>query len=100
MVAGSDDACVERARCWVDGCERIRLHDLRHAHPTMLLELDVPLHVVSGRFGHGAETTAARTYAHFVERSDRAADDLIGVLVRAGAGDIPAKNLPGNVTSA
>jgi integrase len=75
----------ERARDKVKGCERIRLHDLRHAHATMLLELGVPLHVVSGRLGHGAETTTARTYAHFVERTDRAAADLIGALVHGPA---------------
>lgn len=68
---------------WSIGCRcgHHRLHDLRHGHATMLLQMGVPLYVVSGRMSHDAETTTARIYAHFVERTDRTAADLIGAIV-------------------
>src|SRR5271168_189864 len=62
---------------------RIRLHDLRHTHATLLLKAGVPIKVVSERLGHstsgftmatyqhvlpGMQAEAARTFAALLER--------------------------------
>lgn len=43
---------------------RIRFHDLRHAHATLLLRAGVPVHVVARRLGHADPAVTLRTYAH------------------------------------
>ena len=65
------------------GLPRIRLHDLRHTHATLLLKAGVPIKVVSERLGHstpgftmatyqhvlpGMQAEAARTFAALLER--------------------------------
>ncbi len=42
---------------------RIRFHDLRGTHATLLLKAGVPLHVVSRRLGHASEAFTAQRYA-------------------------------------
>ena len=46
------------------GLRRIRLHDLRHTHATLLLKAGIPLKVVSERLGHSDPGFTLRTYAH------------------------------------
>jgi len=36
----------------LDGLPRLKLHELRHTHATMLLRDGVPVHVVAKRLGH------------------------------------------------
>ncbi len=43
---------------------RIRFHDLRHTHGTLLLKQGTPLHVVSRRLGHASAAFTADTYSH------------------------------------
>lgn len=43
---------------------RIRLHDLRHAHATLLLKSGAPLKVVSERLGHSSPAFTMATYQH------------------------------------
>jgi integrase len=43
---------------------RIRLHDLRHAHGTLLIKAGVPVKVVSERLGHGNPAFTIDTYQH------------------------------------
>jgi integrase len=43
---------------------RIRLHDLRHTHATLLLANNVPVKVVSERLGHASVTITMEVYAH------------------------------------
>jgi len=67
-----------RARHGMGG---VRLHDLRHWNATTLLDMGVPLPVVSERLGHAQTSTTLNIYGHAVPRSDRAAAELIaGVL--------------------
>lgn len=89
------------ARRQVPGCGHIRLHDLRHAHATLLLAAGESLLTVAGRLGHDPAVTA-RTYSHFLERTDRGAADLIGVLVHGpgNRAEIMPEDIPGDVTSA
>lgn len=46
------------------GLPRIRLHDLRHTHATLLLKGGVPIKVVSERLGHSTPGFTMATYQH------------------------------------
>ncbi|HAA89941.1 MAG: Integrase family protein [Thermoanaerobacterales bacterium 50_218] len=52
------DRLIEKA-----GVKRIRIHDLRHTHATLLLKHGVPPKVVAERLGHDVSVTM-KTYAH------------------------------------
>lgn len=43
---------------------RIRLHDLRHTHGTLLIKAGIPVKVVSERLGHANPTFTIDTYQH------------------------------------
>jgi integrase len=59
----------------VEGLPRIRFHDLRHTHATILLASGMPAHVVAARLGHTSPSTTLDVYAHVLreQRSDAAA---------------------------
>ena len=67
---------VERA-----GLPRIRLHDLRHTHVTLLLSNQVPAKVVSERIGHASTKTTLDIYQHVSEEMQQGAADVIDQLV-------------------
>lgn len=46
------------------GVPKIRLHDVRHTHGTLLIKAGVPVKVVSERLGHGNPTFTIDTYQH------------------------------------
>lgn len=46
------------------GMRRIRLHDLRHTHATLLLDAGEAVHVVAARLGHADPAVTLRVYAH------------------------------------
>jgi integrase len=46
------------------GLPRIRLHDLRHTHATLLLKAGIPIKVVSERLGHATPGFTMATYQH------------------------------------
>ena len=68
-------ALVKRA-----GLPRIRFHDLRHTHATLLLTLGVNPKVVQERLGHSQISMTLDTYSHVVPSLQRDAarriDDL------------------------
>ena len=45
---------------------KIRFHDLRHTHATILLMKGVPVHVVSARLGHSSIRVTLDFYSHIV----------------------------------
>ena len=53
-----------RLGCDASGVEYIRLHDLRHSHASLLIEMGVPILLVSERLGHEDVETTLRTYGH------------------------------------
>ncbi|MEG1593163.1 MAG: site-specific integrase [Oscillibacter sp.] len=69
------------AACAVCGIEKIRLHDLRHSHASLLIHLGVPIILVSERLGHENIETTLRTYSHlYPAKNDEAMkklDDLM-----------------------
>ncbi len=59
------------------GVPRIRFHDLRHCHATLLLQLGVHPKVVQERLGHSTISMTLDTYSHVVPGlQERAAVDL------------------------
>jgi len=46
------------------GLPRIRLHDVRHTHGTLLIKAGIPVKVVSERLGHGNPAFTIDTYQH------------------------------------
>ncbi|MBT5137708.1 MAG: site-specific integrase [Acidimicrobiaceae bacterium] len=51
---------------------RVRIHDLRHHHASVLLETGTPIHHVARRLGHRDATVTLSVYAHVI---DDLADD-------------------------
>jgi integrase len=62
------------------GVGPVRLHDMRHAHASMLLRGGTDVVTVAARLGNLA-TTTHRTYAHVLDGADRAAADAIGAML-------------------
>ena len=53
-----------------NGLRKIRLHDLRHTHASLLLLDGVPIHVVSRRLGHANIAITIKIYGHLLPSSD------------------------------
>ncbi len=46
------------------GVKEIRVHDLRHSHASLLIEMGYSILLVSERLGHEKVETTLNTYAH------------------------------------
>ena len=57
---------------------RIRLHDLRHTHATLLLKSGVPIKVVSERLGHATPGFTMATYQHVLPGMQAEAARIFG----------------------
>jgi integrase len=63
------------------GFPGLRLHDLRGSHETLLLDANVPVHVVAARCGHDP-AVLLRSYAKRTRKNDASAAEVIGALSR------------------
>ena len=68
---------VRRARKL--GFPKLRFHDLRGTHETLLLDAGVPVHVVAARCGHDP-AVLLRSYAKRTRKADTSAAAVIGAL--------------------
>ncbi len=68
--------CVRRA-----GVPRIVVHDLRHTHATLGLQLGIHPKIVSERLGHASVMITLDTYSHAVPSMQREAAEAIGGLL-------------------
>lgn len=50
--------------CAASGVKRIRLHDIRHSHASLLIELGFSPLLIAERLGHENVETTLNTYAH------------------------------------
>lgn len=50
--------------CFDSGAKRIRVHDLRHSHASLLIELGYSALLIAKRLGHGKIETTLNTYSH------------------------------------
>jgi integrase len=67
------------------GFLRLRFHDLRGTHETLLLDAGVPVHVVAARCGHDP-AILLRTYARRTKKADTSAAAVIGALSKSVLG--------------
>lgn len=56
---------------------KIRIHDLRHSHATLLISQNVDIATISKRLGHENIKTTLDTYAHFFEQNARGVASLL-----------------------
>lgn len=69
------------------GLPKVRLHDLRHTHASLLLASGVNPKVVSERLGHHSTAFTLDTYAHVIPGMQRRAAQDLTDLVLGHAGD-------------
>lgn len=50
--------------CKLSGVKRIRVHDLRHSHASLLVNMDINILTISERLGHEKVDTTWNTYSH------------------------------------
>jgi integrase len=50
--------------CKISGVKKIRLHDLRHSHASLLIELGFSPLLIAERLGHEKVETTLNTYSH------------------------------------
>ena len=60
---------------------RIRFHDLRHTHATLLLQAGVPVAAVSARLGHANAAITLGIYSHSTSDAEAAAALVAGSLL-------------------
>jgi integrase len=63
------------------GFPKLRFHDLRGSHDTILLDKGVPLHVVAARCGHDP-AVLLRLYAKRTSKADATAANVIGTMTK------------------
>lgn len=73
------------------GLRRIRLHDARHTHGTMLADAGVPVHAISARLGHASVATTMQFYVHAGAAADRRAALTFDELVRSVGSNLVAR---------
>ncbi len=66
--------------CLQAGVKRIKIHDFRHSHATLLLSKGVPVTVISKRLGHSDITMTLNTYSHLIPEDENRAIDIINNL--------------------
>lgn len=59
------------------GVKRIRLHDLRHSHASLLIDINIPILAISKRLGHKDANTTLQTYAHLYESKNEQTMEMI-----------------------
>lgn len=63
--------------CKLTGIKKIRIHDLRHSHASLLIELGFPPLLISERLGHENIQTTLQTYSHlYPNKHSEVADKL------------------------
>lgn len=61
----------------ISGVKKIRLHDIRHSHVALLINIGVNIFEISRRIGHADASITSRVYAHIYETSGRKIADLL-----------------------
>ena len=61
----------------LSGVKKIRIHDLRHSHASLLIELGFTPKEIAERLGHENIETTLNTYSHlYPNKQERMADRL------------------------
>lgn len=72
------------------GLDQIRVHDLRHSHASMLINMGIDIKEISERLGHESVKTTWDTYAHLYPDTDTKLANELNNLKRT---DDPSRNL-------
>ena len=70
---------------------KLRFHDLRHSHATLLLEDGMDINAVKHRLGHSSAAFTLDTYGHVTPRMQRAVVDSLDRLVERNGEKMVAK---------
>ena len=63
--------------CKASGVKKIRVHDIRHSHASLLVEMGFPILLISERLGHENINTTLQTYSHlYPNKQSEVADRL------------------------
>ncbi|MBQ1324985.1 MAG: tyrosine-type recombinase/integrase, partial [Solobacterium sp.] len=62
------------------GVRKIRIHDLRHSHASLLINNGVNIVAVSKRLGHSNIEQTLQTYTHLLEKTDSQMLEIISGL--------------------
>jgi integrase len=76
----------EGSGCTGGPLPRIRFHDVRHTHATILLQNGVPVRTVSQRLGHASAVVTMTIYSHVLPGDDQGAADRFGRLLAGTEG--------------
>ena len=66
--------------CKLANVKKIRIHDFRHSHASLLLSKGVPITVISQRLGHSDINMTLNTYSHMMPNDEDKAVDMINGL--------------------
>ncbi|MEE0109668.1 MAG: site-specific integrase [Oscillospiraceae bacterium] len=73
----------EMARgCKLSGVKKIRIHDLRHSHASLLIELGFAPLLISERLGHENVETTLNTYSHLYPNKHGEVAEILSNLMR------------------
>lgn len=78
------------------GMPRIRFHDLRHTHATLLLRAGVPVKVVSERLGHASPGFTLNVYQHVLPGMQAEAAEVFERLLQGDPCQAPIEGQPGS----
>jgi len=70
------------------GLSRIRFHDLRHTHATLMLKQGVHPKIVSERLGHASVAITLDTYSHVLPGLQEAAAERFDMLLQSGQTEV------------
>lgn len=73
------------------GLPRVRLHDLRHTHATLMLKAGVHPKIVQERLGHSTIATTIDTYSHVLPGLQEAAARAFDEQVKTNGGKMVAR---------
>lgn len=66
--------------CEKSGVKRIRIHDIRHSHASLLIELNISILYISERLGHENIETTLEIYAHLYPNKNEQVMDKLNTL--------------------
>lgn len=66
--------------CDLAGVKRIRIHDFRHSHATMLYNHKIKIKLIQERLGHADISTTLNTYVHTNQREEKKLIKMINFL--------------------
>ena len=66
--------------CQKANVKKIRIHDFRHSHATILLSKGLPVTVISKRLGHSDIAMTLNVYSHYIQNDENRVIEVINSL--------------------